>query len=271
MAMPSSTPIVLNRNGTPPAAHAFLDEVAHGLEMDMPGNDVDVAVADCDERLVPVGLADSGGTEQTAVSGPCVASLDGVGTHAVNLDSDGYSVIFPHDVADPTNASKVGRSARGPPSPISRRSGRAGGRQERPWEVQRSTRSDQARTVAGWRITSLTAWRWRPGGKSVGVSILIAGRTAPMAGFHWRFHGVRLGRDDRRKFGRWRLCAKVRLDLTGIAGKWFSLGFLSGRSRGSDALAGRDDEVHEFGLNPDVFGTEGCKVIRYRRRDLFHE
>src|SRR5208337_4005513 len=44
------------------------------------------------------------------------------------------------------------------------------------------TSSDQARTVAGWRITSLTAWSWRPGGKSEGVSILIAGRTAPIAG-----------------------------------------------------------------------------------------
>ena len=64
---------------------------------------------------------------------------------------------------------------------------------------------------------------------------------------------------------------KVRLDLTGIAWKWFGLGLLSDRSRGSDALAGRDDEVHELGLNPDVFGTEGRKVIRYRRRDLFHE
>ncbi len=42
-------------------AHAFLDEVAHGLKVDMPGNDIDVAVADRDERLVPVCLADPGG------------------------------------------------------------------------------------------------------------------------------------------------------------------------------------------------------------------
>ena len=37
--------------------HALLDVVAHGLQMDVPGNDVDVAVADGDERLVPVAFA----------------------------------------------------------------------------------------------------------------------------------------------------------------------------------------------------------------------
>ena len=137
-------------------AHAFLDEVAHGLKMDMPGNDIDVAVADRDERLVPVRLADPGGTQQTAVSGPGVASLDGVGTHAVNLDSDGYSVILPHS-SRPHERLQGWAIGPGPACsyfqtkwPIRRPARKAMGSASK-------TRSDQARTVAGWRITSLTA------------------------------------------------------------------------------------------------------------------
>ena len=41
--------------------------------MDVAGNDVDVAVADRDERLVPVALADAGGAEQAAVGGTGIA------------------------------------------------------------------------------------------------------------------------------------------------------------------------------------------------------
>ena len=132
------------------------------------------------------------------------------------------------------------------------------------------TRSDQARTVAGWRITSLTAWRWRPGGKSVVVSMLIAGRTAPIAGST----GGSTERGSAATTGEVRpveasaqSTPRPQRDRREVA----QLGLLRGRSRGSDALAGRDDEVHELGLNPDVFGTEGRKVIGYRRRDLFHE
>src|SRR5262249_48915017 len=63
--------------------HAFLHEVADDLEVDVPGDDVDVTVADRDERLVPVGFGYAGGTEQAAVGGPGVALLDRVGTHGV--------------------------------------------------------------------------------------------------------------------------------------------------------------------------------------------
>ena len=38
----------------PAAAHALLDIIADRLEMDVPRDDVDVAVADRDEGLVPV-------------------------------------------------------------------------------------------------------------------------------------------------------------------------------------------------------------------------
>ena len=82
IAMPSSTPIVLNRNGTPPAARTHsLTKLPDRLQVDVAGDDVDVAVADGDERLVPVPLADAGGPEQAAVGGAGVAALDGVGAH----------------------------------------------------------------------------------------------------------------------------------------------------------------------------------------------
>ena len=96
MAIPSSTPIVLNRNGMPPAAaHAFLDIIADRLEVDVPRDDVDVAVADRDEGLVPVALAHAGGAEQAAVGGAGVAPLDHVGTHGAALKKgvhDGRSI-----------------------------------------------------------------------------------------------------------------------------------------------------------------------------------
>ncbi len=65
--------------------------------------------------------------------------------------------------------------------------------------------------------------------------------------------------------------AQIRLALDGIAGKWFGLGHFSGRDRGCEALAGCDDQVHELGLDSDVFGTEARKVVGYRCGDLFHE
>ena len=62
-------------------ADAFLDVVADLLEMDVAGNDVDVAVADGDERLVPIAFAHAGGAEQAAVGGAGIAPLDRIGTH----------------------------------------------------------------------------------------------------------------------------------------------------------------------------------------------
>ena len=69
-------------------ADALLDVVADRLKMDVAGDDVDVAVADGDERLVPVALADAGGAEQAAVGGAGVAPLDRVGTHGAALKWD---------------------------------------------------------------------------------------------------------------------------------------------------------------------------------------
>src|SRR5262249_19280880 len=66
---------------TPGRPYALLDEVAHHLEVDVAGDDVDVAVADRDERLIPVALADPGGPEQAAMGRAGVAALDRVGTH----------------------------------------------------------------------------------------------------------------------------------------------------------------------------------------------
>ena len=44
MAMPSSTPMVLNTNGTPPAAaHRRVHELADDVQVDVAGDDVDVA------------------------------------------------------------------------------------------------------------------------------------------------------------------------------------------------------------------------------------
>ena len=60
---------------------ALLDVVSDLLQMDVPGNDVDVAVADRDERLVPVPLADARRPQEAPVGGAGVAFLDGVGSH----------------------------------------------------------------------------------------------------------------------------------------------------------------------------------------------
>ena len=65
----------------------FLDVVAHGLEMDVAGNDVDVAVANRDEGLIPISLTDASGTEQTSMGGAGIASLDRVGTHGATPES----------------------------------------------------------------------------------------------------------------------------------------------------------------------------------------
>src|SRR5262245_58495275 len=60
---------------------ALLHVVAHGLEMDVTRNDVDVAVANRDERLVPVAFADPRGPKEATMGCAGIASFDRVGTH----------------------------------------------------------------------------------------------------------------------------------------------------------------------------------------------
>ena len=77
MAMPSSTPMVLNSNGTPPAARiASLTTAPELLEVDVAGDDVDVRVADRDERLVEVRRVPdlAGGAQQRPVRGALEAA-----------------------------------------------------------------------------------------------------------------------------------------------------------------------------------------------------
>ena len=50
-------------------AHALLDELAHLVQVDVAGDDVRVAVADGNERLAEIVLADARGAEQAAVGG----------------------------------------------------------------------------------------------------------------------------------------------------------------------------------------------------------
>ena len=236
----------------------------------MPGDDVDVAVADGDERLVPVALADAGGAEQAAMGGAGVAPLDRVGTHAVNLDSGGTpcsSLI----VADPTSASKVGdgpgpASPRPPPDEVADQEAGEEGHGKRQQDQQRPGQDGGGLEdhLADGRI-------WRSGGKIVGGSIVIAGRTAPRGGSTGGSTERGSRRNDRRKFGRSRRLRSTPDPTSTGSPEAVQTRAPSGRSRGSDALAGRDDQVHEFGLDPDVLGTERRQVIGYRRRDLFHE
>ncbi len=62
-------------------AHALLDVLPDLVQVDVAGDDVDVAVADGDERLAEVVLADAGGAEQASMGGSGVAQLDSVGSH----------------------------------------------------------------------------------------------------------------------------------------------------------------------------------------------
>ncbi len=66
--MPSSTPMVLNSNGTPPAvAHALFDDFAEVLQVDVAWNQVDIRVADTDERPIEIRLTfDRAGRAQQA-------------------------------------------------------------------------------------------------------------------------------------------------------------------------------------------------------------
>ena len=57
MAMPSSTPMVLNSKGTPPAASdGFADLPADDVEMGVARNDLDKGVAHRNKRLIEIGF-----------------------------------------------------------------------------------------------------------------------------------------------------------------------------------------------------------------------
>ena len=62
-------------------ADALLDELADLVQVDVAGDDVDVAVADGDERLAEIVILQAGGAEQASMGGPGVAQLDNVGSH----------------------------------------------------------------------------------------------------------------------------------------------------------------------------------------------
>ena len=82
MAMPSSTPMVLNSKGTPPALRiSSLAIWPYSGQVEVAGDDVDLAVADADERLVEVRVHETGGAQQAAVGGPLVPLLDDVASH----------------------------------------------------------------------------------------------------------------------------------------------------------------------------------------------
>ena len=81
MAIPSSTPMVLNSKGTPPAARtAFLDQPAEFLQMDMAGHDIDIGIDDGDKRFLNVCFAETHGPQQGTVRRPLDAGFDFVGT-----------------------------------------------------------------------------------------------------------------------------------------------------------------------------------------------
>ena len=85
MAMPSSTPMVLNSKGTAPAARTASLTSRRILEVGVAGDDVDVRVADGDERLIEVAaLPDlAGGAQETAVGRAFESAFDRVRSHRV--------------------------------------------------------------------------------------------------------------------------------------------------------------------------------------------
>ena len=62
-------------------ADALLDELADLVQMDVAGNDVHVAIADGDERLLEIVVAKAGGAEEASMGGTGVAQFNDVGTH----------------------------------------------------------------------------------------------------------------------------------------------------------------------------------------------
>ena len=99
-------------------ADALLDELADLVQVDVAGDDVDVAVADGDERLVEIVVAHAGGAQQAAMGGPGVAQLDDVGSHRNGaLSWWGYDELIYCRLSMSRcceSASTVGRAQRSP-------------------------------------------------------------------------------------------------------------------------------------------------------------
>ena len=94
MAMPSSTPMVLKMNGTPPAWRTHsLHELADLVQVDVAGNDVHVAIADGDEGLLEIAVPQPGGAEEASMGGPGVAQLDRVRSHVFLVLSEAKSSL----------------------------------------------------------------------------------------------------------------------------------------------------------------------------------
>ena len=62
--------------------HALLDELANLIEMHMARNDIDVAVANGDERLCKIAILQSRGSQKTTMGGAGIAQLDDIGSHS---------------------------------------------------------------------------------------------------------------------------------------------------------------------------------------------
>ncbi len=79
IAIPSSTPIVLNSKGTPPRfSNCFFYDSTEFLKMNVTRDQVDIRVTDPNERSVKVfvRLDHAGGSQQTPVRGPLVTFGD---------------------------------------------------------------------------------------------------------------------------------------------------------------------------------------------------
>ena len=84
--MPSSTAMVWNSRGTPPAARTRLgDEVAEVLEVHVPGHELGVGVGDGHDRLAEVVVAHAGGPPEGAGSGGVAAVGGDAGTQGRHL------------------------------------------------------------------------------------------------------------------------------------------------------------------------------------------
>ncbi len=75
------------------------DNLAERMEMDVPRNQIDVAVTDPDERLVEVAVAShsAGSPEQATVWDAFKAALDGIASHRVDRLQSFRGLGQPHD------------------------------------------------------------------------------------------------------------------------------------------------------------------------------
>ena len=177
IAMPSSTPMVLKRNGTPPAARTHsLTKLPTAWRWTCPG-----MMSTWLLQMAMNGLSQS--PSLTPVARSRLRWAARASPRLIVSERMRWTSIRVGFVG----AIEIHRSRPGKPAP--RRCGRAGPACDSlPDEMADQqagdeghgkairTSSDQARTVAGWRTTSLTGRISRPGGRIVGGSIVIAGR-----------------------------------------------------------------------------------------------